>query len=388
MPPIRLGLYALAAALLTSAFWASFAVALVRSAQPAEDTLDTWLPVSADGAPSPREFPTAVWTGDEVIVWGGMGCSGPCGDGARYDPVADTWTRLPDKDAPRARHRHQAVWTGTEMLIWGGYGSNETVQMTSGARYSPATDSWDAMAPGSPTFGFGSVSGQAVWGGNEMLVWGGSQGGGRYDPVTDTWRPVSATGAPRGAGAAVVWTGSEMLVWGGGLYNPRSRFSAIATPLEEGGRYDPATDSWKPTATAGAPSPRLGHLAVWTGTEMLIWGGGQYTPENNGARYDPATDTWSAVSSVGAPSPRSGASAVWTGTEMLVWGGVDQSVHRLGDGAAYNPTTDTWRPILAEGALGPREAHTAVWTGCAMLIWGGFNGTLLSDGAKYFPLPA
>jgi N-acetylneuraminic acid mutarotase len=299
MPPIRLGLYALAAALLTSAFWASFAVALVRSAQPAEDTLDTWLPVSADGAPSPRDFPTAVWTGDEVIVWGGMGCSGPCGDGARYDPVADTWTRLPDKDAPRARHRHQAVWTGTEMLIWGGYGSNETVQMTSGARYSPATDSWDAMAPGSPTFGFGSVSGQAVWGGNEMLVWGGSQGGGRYDPVTDTWRPVSATGAPRGAGAAVVWTGSEMLVWGGGLYNPRSRFSAIAT-------------------------------------EMLIWGGGQYTPENNGARYDPATDTWSAVSSVGAPSPRSGATLC--GLVPRCWCGA----------ASTNPSTvwETVRPTI------------------------------------------
>ena len=37
--------------------------------------------------------------------------------------------------------------------------------------------------------------------------------------------------------------------------------------------YDPASDAWTPTSTAGAPSPRRGNSVVWTGNEMVIWGG-------------------------------------------------------------------------------------------------------------------
>jgi len=42
---------------------------------------------------------------------------------------------------------------------------------------------------------------------------------------------------------------------------------------------------------------RSGHLAVWTGDEMIVWGGylTAYNRERNdgaGAAYDPETDTW------------------------------------------------------------------------------------------------
>ena len=40
-----------------------------------------------------------------------------------------------------------------------------------------------------------------------------------------------------------------------------------------GGVYDPGTDSWTPTAVEGAPAERAGHTAIYTGSEMLIWGG-------------------------------------------------------------------------------------------------------------------
>ena len=55
-----------------------------------------------------------------------------------------------------------------------------------------------------------------------------------------------------------------MIVWGGvqyGLY------------LNTGGRYNPGTDSWTATSTTNAPAARNGHTAVWTGNEMIIWGG-------------------------------------------------------------------------------------------------------------------
>jgi hypothetical protein len=65
-----------------------------------------------------------------------------------------------------------------------------------------------------------------------------------------------------------------MVVWGGYIGN---------TSFDTGGRYDPATNSWSPTSTTGAPSPRRGHTAVWTGSVMIVWGGDTYL--STGGRY-------------------------------------------------------------------------------------------------------
>jgi N-acetylneuraminic acid mutarotase len=64
-----------------------------------------------------------VWTGSEVIVWGG--CESPsslCGlnTGRRYNPGTDSWTAISTTDAPSARYWHTAVWTGSEVIVWGG----------------------------------------------------------------------------------------------------------------------------------------------------------------------------------------------------------------------------------------------------------------------------
>src|SRR5262249_53711675 len=109
------------------------------------------------------------------------------------------------------------------------------------------------------------------------------------------------------------------------------------TTFDTGGRYDPATDTWMATSTTGAPSARYGHTAVWTVTEMIIWGGNtgypSYLPLNTGGRYNPATNTWVAISTDGAPSPRYLHTAVWTGTKMIVWGGAGPG--SLNTGARY-----------------------------------------------------
>jgi hypothetical protein len=51
-----------------------------------------------------------------MIVWGGSG-----GGGGRYSPSDNFWTAVAAKGAPSARQSHVAVWTGSEMLVWGGY---------------------------------------------------------------------------------------------------------------------------------------------------------------------------------------------------------------------------------------------------------------------------
>ena len=59
-----------------------------------------------------------------MIIWGGFGVAGTLGDGAAYDPLTDGWSPTPSWGAPSARSVHGAVWTGSEMIIWGGYGGD------------------------------------------------------------------------------------------------------------------------------------------------------------------------------------------------------------------------------------------------------------------------
>ena len=156
--------------------------------------------------------------------------------------------------------------------------------------------------------------------------------------------------------AASVWTGSELIVWGG------VDGSLVSTGT--GGRYDPATNRWRALVPAGNLSPRSGPTAVWTGTEMIVWGGETLVPSftrfNNGARYDPATDTWRPVSAAGAPEARRFHTAVWTGSEMIVWGGDTVNSANGNTGGRYSPVTDTWAPTSLSGAAAARDSHVAV----------------------------
>ncbi|TMR95313.1 hypothetical protein EJK15_29045 [Nonomuraea basaltis] len=92
---------------------------------------------------------------------------------------------------------------------------------------------------------------------------------------------------------------------------------------------------------------RTGHSATWTGSELAVWGGwngdkarSRYLAD--GALYSPGTRSWRVMAK--APlSPRSDHLAVWSGAELLIWGG--SAPERLHDGAAYNPRRNAWRAL-------------------------------------------
>ena len=113
----------------------------------------------------------------------------------------------------------------------------------------------------------------------------------------------------------------------------------IAWGESVGGRYNPSTDSWTATATTNAPANRASHSAVWTGSEMTIWGGGDGCTDAyliSGGRYSPASDSWVATCDRNAPVGRIGQTVVWTGTEMVVWGGQDIHSTTLNTGGRYS----------------------------------------------------
>ncbi len=125
-----------------------------------------------------------------------------------------------------------------------------------------------------------------------MIVWGGGTGadlggierrdGGLYDPVLDRWT-LFETGTSRSVKANVgVWTGFEMIVWGG------ATGSSPEVYLDEGASFEPRSGRLTLLPMLDAPSRRTHAAAVWTGTEMIVWGGYQGTSvASTGARYRP-----------------------------------------------------------------------------------------------------
>src|SRR5206468_12379935 len=99
---------------------------------------------------------------------------------------------------------------------------------------------------------------------------------GSYDPIADSWTAISSVNAPA-EGLFALWTGSEMIQWGG-------------TQGLRGGRYNPETDSWTTISTAGAPPTGYSYTGVWSGSRMIVWGAqGDLVPGilNVGGQYDP-----------------------------------------------------------------------------------------------------
>ncbi len=74
--------------------------------------------------------------------------------------------------------------------------------------------------------------------------------------------------------------------------------------------------------TTGAPSGRYVSSAVWTGTQMVVWGGLNSSPVNTGGRYKPYTDTWTATTASGAQARVITKPPFGTGTEVILWGGL------------------------------------------------------------------
>jgi N-acetylneuraminic acid mutarotase len=351
-------------------------------------TDDTWTATSVANSPTGRVEHTGVWTGSDMIVWGGVDASGNfVNSGGRYNPITDTWTATSTSNVPDPpRSGHTVVWTGSEMIVWGGNGNIGQTPYRTGGRYNPSVDNWTATSIiNAPS---GRYLHTAIWTGSEMIVWGGADNigasldtGKRYDPTTDTWITISNTNAatPRKMHTAV-WTGSEMIVWGG-FINGQGNNSWLNT----GGKYNPATDTWTSISTDNAPAGRYLHKAVWTGSEMIVWGGNgvDYVLLNDGGRYDPATDTWTSISTTGAPIARSNNTVVWTASEMIVWGGSG-----LNTGARYDSATDSWTATSTTAAPAARGGHTAVWTGSEMIVWGGSGGSgFLNTGGRYCAQP-
>lgn len=333
-----------------------------------------------DEAPlSPRLSPNAVWTGEDLIVWGGAEVPDApdavgrfVADGAAYAPAIGEWRSLAESPLS-GRTAALAVWTGSEVVLWGGRGPGGF--LADGAAYDPRRDAWRTIGAG-PLSPRDAVA--AAWTGSELVIYGGqtsterevpAQDGAAYDPLTDRWRSLPPVPVPEAWYHHLVWTGQEAVL-----------FADI--PMAEGGppvhvaAWDPRSNAWRVP-----PAPPVGFLnaalpPLWTGDRILTIAPHTFESQHDigtdrssvplpAGAYDPVTGTWEP-----APYPpfelAYHAPAVWTGQEAWLPSADPGSI------AAYDPTSATWRAFLVE--LGsPRFGPTIVWTGDALLIWGGLE---------------
>ena len=140
----------------------------------------------------------------------------------------------------------------------------------------------------------------AVWTGSKMIVWGGAGlfwsylqlGAVGTTPGRELcWTPTSTTNAPlprsysysrldRQRNDCVGWIGRFIELDTAGKHNPsstlvRRHLHRRLFPILIPGRDTiPDIDSWTATSLQPThPAGRAYHTAVWTGSEMIVWGG-------------------------------------------------------------------------------------------------------------------
>jgi hypothetical protein len=254
-------------------------------------------------------------------------------DAVRWKELPQGWSVL--AGLPSWRNSAVHVWTGRELVLWGGDTQSDAVHHADGIAFDPALDRWRPV-PEAPIAGRSQAG--AAWTGRELIVWGGVGyaghmygDGAAYDPVLDRWRRLAPSPiSPRIPFA--VWTGRELIVWG-----DRSRTVKVV----DGAAYDPEADRWR--SLPPAPIALNMATAVWTGSEMIVIG--SHLDSNNHAEigglrviaYDPTRDSWRRLRPYPL-SPQASTTAVAVGGDLLVWD------YLLG-AALYNPRLDRWRPL-------------------------------------------
>ena len=59
-----------------------------------------------------------------MVIWGGEGNGGNPTDWGTYNPATDTWRKIEPAAEPKPRTNHTMVWTGQELILTGGLAEN------------------------------------------------------------------------------------------------------------------------------------------------------------------------------------------------------------------------------------------------------------------------
>lgn len=320
----------------------------VRTGGAYDPRMDTWRKVPPAPVPGGSGY-SLVWTGDEMILWGdprrgrrSRGRRSRGNVGAAYDPATNEWRRVADGPL-KGRSGHVAVWTGDEMIVWGGSltSYNREHYDGEGAAYDSSTDSWRKLPRAPLPAGYDAIG---AWTGREVIVMVTPMGIdsedypkfaelAAYDPESDSWRSLERPPQVAYVSPPVAYLDGMLNVLSlGGTVNG-GEVNGYEKEYETGGIYDYENDQW----SAHSEPPERPNQ-TWEQTamreEIVI----------DGLAYRPSTDTWCTLPDFPLRE-REFPVVVWTGKELIVWGGAKEPRGNvivdppppLHDGAAYTP---------------------------------------------------
>jgi hypothetical protein len=277
-----------------------------------------------------RDHADVLWTGEEMIVWGGGSASGagPRTDGAAFNPTTNSWRvldgpQLEEFTGSRAIMRRdrmlvitpQSTFIGDPIAgVWEDVGLGYRLEngpmlmieddlyawALAGIAHMDAEFQWSQI----PDPGFGGsepLLGQLLdFGGNLLAT--GLFSSNCQSRRTSVW-------------SGTEWTELERITFGGCSTANQSavvqgELLAWSDERDPTYRYNAGDLSWDEDEGVPLPNQEFPPGAIAIGGRMFVPGLGK------GAIYDPATRIWTEVTS---PGFADSTQMVWTGTEVLAW---------------------------------------------------------------------
>lgn len=371
----------------------------------------------APGPLSPRFAPGSVWTGSELVIFGGWDTQGRAlVDGAAYDPETDRWRSISDLptvgepvvSAPFAQPPN-ATWLDGRIM---------TVAWTAGPfgwdvlSYDPATDRWtvleqyrfeelptDEIVPIGDRPGIHVPAAVEAWQ-DQMYVVGfrsdlSMMGWATYNPIDGTWSEFHAFASDQLHGyrlRTTVLDDRYLIVLNDhgtirqgqvgvriDLHSQETIDLPIPGGQPEGSWWSLRLDEGGLTVgLTGDPDGRLARVAY---------------------RLAPASPSWANIRSPqNSPSDDGPGELLTAGDDHLYLGGLTVPGKHGGlkmrtVALAAGPEVERWFPLPPSPIELDRTGHIVVWTGEEVLVWGGATvdpagpvnraSVPLTDGGRY-----
>src|SRR5437667_5459126 len=247
---------------------------------------------------------------------------------------------------------------------------------TAAYKYTPATDSWSAIAP----LPAARYSVTAVSDGTYLYLLGGRDQNGfptatlwRYDPATNTYN----TSLPPYT-IPTYWHASAYL--NGKIYRIAGRtITGTEIHVEV---YNIATNTW----SMAANYPFANHHLMAVALGGYIYAGGGNASPTKTYRYDASTDTWDDAAIADLPLGRSSAaSGAYNGRWLLAGGDVNVAIST--SAIAWDPATNTWSNLA--NMVQARDLLAGTTAGQSFYAVAGDSGpgTPTNDNQQYTDVP-
>ncbi len=262
------------------------------------------------------------WRELPVPGWGHPGLTGSVFEGQLYVAAKGGASRIDPSDGsatdlPHVRGFVLATLVATDRAVWGLGPTNHSDEEPVGvgiARYEREADAWipGPVFDGTPEMGslfrdLLFVEQPVLWTGSEIIVWSHDGHGLSFDPMTESWRVLPPLIVPEGT-----LVNSEVAVAGARLV-ALVEFEGYGTTGYGVGSWDGETWTWRDTdiAVTDFETVTIAGVRDW----IVVFSPDQppytvHVPTGDSMRHDDAP-----IAGVQAPN------VVWTGDELVIWGG-------------------------------------------------------------------